>query len=59
MYIIKDGPLYLKEIGETNEEGLTQISLTIDQSKALQFGTTEEAQTLRDRFDVGGEIVEA
>lgn len=59
MYIIKYGPLYLKEIGETSEEGLTQISLAIDESKALQFDTVEEAQTLKDRFDVGGEIVEA
>ena len=59
MYIIKDGPLYLKEIGETSEKGLTQISLTIDESKALQFETADEAQTLKDRFDVGGEIVEA
>lgn len=59
MYIIKDGPLYLKEIGETTEEGLTQISLTIVEAKALQFETVYEAQTLKDRFDVGGEIVEA
>lgn len=56
MYIIANGPLFLKDIGETNELGQTNISMTMDITKAMLFNSEKEATETNDKYDQIGKV---
>lgn len=57
MYIIKQGPIYLQSVGDTDSEGNTKIDLTMDPAKAKRFDTFVDAESVNDRYEVGGKVV--
>lgn len=57
MYIIKQGPIYLQSVGETDSEGNTKIDMTMNQDKAKRFDTFVDAESVNDRYEVGGKVV--